>query len=169
MAETKQYEIGDLQFDFTPQGDPYKGILVARFPELAPYTAEVSLSKPRSCNEYAKRASEVCGLNVGDLKGALNSLCTKRTEEVNAATQDLEEDSKDEEVDEEEINQRVSKPDVLERFVEDAATFSRVVKEREILKLLTLVCLSAQLGLLPSGKPIGTTCILTEEAGRGKK
>jgi hypothetical protein len=171
MAETKYYEIEDFQFEFTPDGSPYKGILVTQFPEVEPFTSRVDLSSSRSRNVYAKEAQETCGMDVGDLKIALNSLSTKRTEEVNAAAsaaQDSEEGSKDEEVDEEEINQRINKPGVLERLVEGAATFSRVIKEEEMLRLLTLVCLSAQLDLLPSGKPIGTNCILTAEAGRGK-
>ncbi len=171
MAETKYYEIEDFQFEFTPDGSPYKGILVTQFPEVEPYTSRVDLSSSRSRNGYAKEAHGTCGMNVDDLKTALNSLCTKRHEEVDAAkaaAQDLKEDSKDEEVNEEEINQRIGQPGVLERLVEDAATFSRVIKEQEMLRLLTLVCLSAQLDLLPSGKPIGTNCILTAEAGRGK-
>ena len=63
MAEAKQYEVNGFVAEFTPQGDHYKGILVIRAPELEPFTAEVNLSKPRSCNEYASRAHEVCGMS----------------------------------------------------------------------------------------------------------
>lgn len=171
MAAIKSYEVGDFQFEFTPDGSPYKGILVTRSPDLEPYTTRVDLSSSRSRNSYAKEAQETCAIVASDLKIVLNALCTKRTEEVDAAKaadQDSGGGAQEDEVNEEEIQCLIGESGVLERFVEDAATFSRVVREREMLKLLSLVCLSAQLDLLPNGKPIGTNCILTAGAGRGK-
>src|SRR5947209_2211916 len=85
MPETKDYRIGEFEFEFTPKGDPYTGILVTRSPELEPHTAEVNLSKPRSCTEYANRAAELCGMSKRGLKQALNTLCSRRYEEVEAA------------------------------------------------------------------------------------
>lgn len=171
MAEIKYYEVGDFRFEFEPEGSPYKGLLHVQYPELEPYTSKVDLGSSRSRNIFVNDAHDTCGMNVGDLKTALNSLCNRRNEEVSAAKaseKESEEECEDPEVPKEEIDQRVGKPGVLERFVEDAATFSRVVRERDQLKLIALVCSSSQLGLLPNGKPGGTNNILTAEAGRGK-
>ncbi len=85
MAEKKFYVVPGFGFEFTPKGSPYKGLLVSRSPELEPYTAELTLSNPRSCDEYAKRASEVCGMSRQGLKVALNAFCSLRHEEVSAA------------------------------------------------------------------------------------
>jgi hypothetical protein len=171
MTETKYYEIIDFRFEFTPDGGPYQGILVVRTPELEPYTAEINLLKPRSCTEYANRASKLCGMENEALQAALNSICSKRHEEVAAAKdaeQEPAQDCPEDEVPEEEINQRIGNPGVLNRLVEDIGRFSRVVRERGMLKLLSLVALSAQLDLLPNGKPIGANNVLTAEPGRGK-
>jgi hypothetical protein len=43
-----------------------------------------------------------------------------------------------------------------------------VVRDRDALRLQTLVALGAQLAPLPNGKPAGANLILTAEAGRGK-
>lgn len=171
MSETKYYAHEEFEFDFTPNGSPYIGILVTRSPELEPYTAEVNLLKPRSCAEYANRASKLCGTESEKLQASLNSICSKRHEEVTAAkksAQSKHEVPPEEEADEEEIDCRVGRPGVLERLVEDAATFSRVVREKDMLKLLMLGASSAQLELLPNGKPIGTNTIITAGPGRGK-
>ncbi|MCA1738401.1 MAG: hypothetical protein LC740_06095 [Actinobacteria bacterium] len=85
MAEQKFYEVHDFEFEFTPKGDPFKGLMVSSFPELEPYAAELTLSNPRSCDEYAKRVSELCAMSRQGLKVALNSLCSLRHEEVTAA------------------------------------------------------------------------------------
>lgn len=36
MAETKYFEVDNFQFQFTPNGNPTKGLLVTSFPELQP-------------------------------------------------------------------------------------------------------------------------------------
>ena len=172
MAEAKHYEVNGFVADFTPQDSPYKGILVIRAPELEPFTAEVNLSKPRSCNEYASRAQEICGMSKSGLKVVLNALCSRRYEEV-AAAREAEQEEADRaeehpEISQEEIDELIGRPGVLGRLVESVATYSRVVKEWNMLKLITLQALSAQLELLPNDKPIGTNVIVTAEAGRGK-
>ncbi len=171
MSEVKKYEVEDFRFEFVPEGSPYKGLLITRFPDLEPYPSKVDLTSNRSRNTYVKEAYENCGMVADDLRPALISLCTKRTEDVAAAkasAQNSEEDKQEEEVPEEEIHQRVGEPGVLDRFVNDAALISLVKREQEMLKLLVLVCLSAQLDFLPNGKPMGANNILTAEAGRGK-
>jgi hypothetical protein len=171
MTEPKHYEFGDFRLEFAPERDPLTGMLVTRFPELEPFTDKVTLSSSRSRNAYAKQAEDTCGIDGKDLKLTLNSLCSKRQEEVAAAKEaekDQQQDPQEESVPEEKINQRIGEPGVLDRLVKDMGNFSRVVREREALKLLTLVSLSAQLDLLPNGKPIGANNILTAEPGRGK-
>jgi hypothetical protein len=172
MAEVKHYEVNGFAAEFTAQGDIYKGILVIRAPELEPFTAEVNLSKPRSCNEYASRAHEICGMSKPAVKVALNALCSKRYEEVTDA-KEVEQAETDQteghpEVSQEEIDERVGRPGVLDRFVEAAVTSSRVIGERKPLGLISLAGLSAQLAPLPNGRPLGANVILTSPPGRGK-
>lgn len=141
MTETKYYEVRDFNFEFTPHGDPYQGILVVRTPELEPYTSEINLLKPRTCTGYANRASKLCGMDDEALQAALNSICSKRHEEVAAAKdakQEPTQECPEDDVPEEEIEMRIGEPGVLNRLVEDMGTFSRVVREREMLKLLSL-------------------------------
>lgn len=59
-------------------------------------------------------------------------------------------------------------PGVLDRYVGVAASLQGVVGDEPGLKLLTLVAVSAQLGLLPNNKPIGASCMLIGDPGRGK-
>ncbi len=131
----------------------------------------MTLTSSRSRNAYAKQDEQTCGISEKNLQAILNSLCAKRQEEVVAAQtteENPEEDDSDEEVAEEEINRRIGEPGVLDRLVDDMGIFSRVVREKNMLKLLALVSLSAQLDLLPNGKPIGANIIITAGPGRGK-
>ena len=82
MADTKYYDVGAFEFEFTPNSDPYEGILVTRVPELEPYTAEINLVSRNSCDGYARRAAELCGMSEQGPKEALNALCSLRREEV---------------------------------------------------------------------------------------
>jgi photosystem II stability/assembly factor-like uncharacterized protein len=177
MAETKVYEEGGFRIELTPQGDPHRGTLVTRFPEMAPYAAEVDLSKKRSRSEYANDAAEVWGVEEGseltkDLKRALNAVHVRRLEEVAAAREaeqeEVESTEAHPEVSEVEIAELVGEPGVLDRLVEDSAAFSGVVGERPMLKLISLCALSAQLDLLPNGKPVAANLMLTATPGRGK-
>ena len=72
------------------------------------------------------------------------------------------------EVSQEEIDELVGAPGVLDRVIEATATYSKVVGERDLLRLLFLAFLSAQLELLPNGKPLGANCILSAPHSRGK-
>ncbi len=72
------------------------------------------------------------------------------------------------EVPQEQVEELVGRPGVLERYVEDVAKIHGVVGEREHLKLITLNAAGAQLAPLPNGRPVGANVILTAEAGRGK-
>jgi len=62
------------------------------------------------------------------------------------------------------------KPGVLDRYVRDATGARGVVGEadKEVVKVITLVAIGAQLAPLPNGKPIGGSIMLTGPAGRGK-
>jgi hypothetical protein len=68
MTTAKIYEVEGFRFGFTQMGDPLKGILVTRFPELEPYTAEVNLTKPSSCEGYARRAAKLHGMSQKGLE-----------------------------------------------------------------------------------------------------
>jgi hypothetical protein len=173
MTVAKIYEVEEFRFRFTPKDDPFKGILVARFPELEPYTAEVNLTKPSSCEGYARRAAELHGMNQKGLERALNILCSRRYEEVEVAAEAesnlaTEEPEELPEVGEEEIDSLVGRSGVLRRFVTDAAEIHGVVGEKAPLKLLALSALGAQLATLPNGKPLGSNVVLIAGWGRGK-
>jgi hypothetical protein len=94
MVETKYYEFGAFGFEFTPKGDPYKGILVTRVPELEPHTVEINLVSRDSCDGYARRAAELCHISEQELKEGLNAMCSLRHEEVDWA-EEQDEDSAD--------------------------------------------------------------------------
>ena len=183
MSEAKTHRIGEFEFRFTPDGDTHQGTLITRHPDMQhPYEAEVHLRKVRSRNEYVKDAAETLALEneseaVRSFKAALNELSVRLTEDEAAEEAAAEEEEQPSEPDcseappevaEEEIEERVGRPGVLDRYAEDAATFSRVVGERMQLKLLTLVALSAQLDLLPNDKPMAANAVVTAGAGRGK-
>ena len=169
--EVKIYELEDFRFRFMPERNPMDGILVTEYPELLPFTTRVSLDKSRSRRQYASEAAEHTGVAVEALAAALVDLCSARFEEVVAAVEvdNAEEDRGSlPEVDQEKIDALVGEPGVLERITGAAATFSKVVGERYLLRLLFLVFLSAQLELMPNGKPLGANLILSASPGRGK-
>jgi len=62
----------------------------------------------------------------------------------------------------------VARYEVLNRYVEDVAYVHGVVKDRDVLRLQTLVAVGAQLAPYPNGKPAGANLIITAEPGRGK-
>jgi hypothetical protein len=172
MSETKNYEVGSLRFAFKPQGDPFEGRLRAMAPELEPYTAEVKLASSASRNRYAKGGADVCGMNQKELQRALNALCTRREEEIEAASQAEQEPTGEQEehpdVGQDEIDILVGHHGVLRRIVTDAARIHGVVGEKAPLKLLALNALGAQLVPLPNGKPMGANVVLIAHWGRGK-
>ncbi len=167
----KAYEVEGLHFEFSPNGSPYTGLLVSTLEEIGTYTAEVNLARVGSRGGYAKEAAELYGIDATQLKRALNEICTLRTEEV-AAAAEAEREYEREEADPEPLSPEaealVSVPGVLGRYVEDVAHIRSVVRDRESLKLQTLVAIGAQLAPFAGGKPAGANLILTAEAGRGK-
>ncbi len=169
-AETKLYEVEGLSFEFSPNGSPLSGVLAVTEDALGTYTADVSLTKSRSRQSYARDAAEDYGFDAGALRHALNEICNLRIEEVARAAQseDTEEEDLESETLSEEADTLISTPGVLSRYVEDVARIRGVVGDREPLKLQTLVAVGAQLAPLPSGRPPGANLILTAEAGRGK-
>jgi hypothetical protein len=173
MTVAKIYEVEGFRFGFTQKDDPFKGILVSRFPELEPYTAEINLTKPSSCEGYARRAAKLHGMSQKGLERALTILCSRRYEEVEVAAEAESELAAEEteefpEVGEEEIDSLVGCSGVLRRFVIDAAEVHGVVGEKAPLKLITLNGLGAQLAPLPNGKPMGANVVLIAGWGRGK-
>lgn len=171
MAEKKVYEEGGFLFEFTPNGSPLSGTLTTRYPELLPFTSEISLIKRNSRSSYAKEAMELFGFDDNLLNRSLNLLCSRRGEEVEAAKEteeasDSTEES-EEEVDSAEID-RLLEGEVLDKFARDVSSLFGIIKEEYSLRVLTLVALGAQLALYDNGKTIAPNCILTAESGRGK-
>ena len=169
-SSVKPYEAEGFYFEFSPNGSPYVGTLRATDEaQSGPYEAEVNLQKAGSRERYAKKAAELYGMEIGRLERALNEVCTRRSEEVGAARAESEgEQEPESEVAPEEAEALLDSPDVLDRYVEDVAKLRGVVRDRDALRLQTLVALGAQLAPLPNGKPAGANLILTAEAGRGK-
>jgi hypothetical protein len=169
----KPYEAEGFYFEFSPNGSPYLGTLRATDEaESGTYEAEVNLQKAGSRERYAKKAAELYDMDGTSLERALNEVCTQRSEEVAAAEQAEEAGPSAEESEPETLPQEaealVCAPNVLDRYVEDVARARGVVRDRDALRLQTLVALGAQLVPLPNGKPAGANLILTAEAGRGK-
>lgn len=172
MSGKKFYEEGDFRFEFTPNGSPLTGTLTTSYPDLHPFTSEISLTKGNSRASYAKEAAELFGLDDKLLKKSLNVLCSTRMEEVEAA-KEAEQTSESPGGDEaEEVNpaeiEALLEGRVLDKFARDVSSFFGIIKEEYSLRLLALVALGAQLDLLPGGKTIAPNCILTAESGRGK-
>jgi DNA primase len=67
-----------------------------------------------------------------------------------------------------EIDERVARPGVLERLRNTAALMHNVRRDENALELALLVALGAQLEPLPNGRPLGASILLTAQAGRGK-
>jgi DNA-directed RNA polymerase specialized sigma subunit len=171
-SEVKIYEMDGVRFRFMPDGSPLEGALSVEYPEHEPYTAHLSLAKSLARKRYANEAAKRSGIDEEHLTNVLAALCSMRFEEIEAAqeaeAQDTDSQKDLAEVSEEEINALIGKPGVLTRLVKDATTFSKVVGEKYLLGLLFLAFLSAQLELLPNGKPLGANCILSAQPGRGK-
>lgn len=169
MSEKKVYEFEGLTFEFTPNGNPFTGLLRAEGAE-AVFMAEVNLTKLRSRKNYAEEA-KAHGLDAALLHRALNELCAWRADEAEAAAESQvgEEEAKgEEEPDLAAAAEELLSPGVLQRFSEDAATVYGVTGDRQMLKLQSLVAAGAQLQPLPSSRPVGANNILTGESGRGK-
>lgn len=168
MSEAKLYEAEGLTFEFTPNGSPFEGLLMVTTSE-ATFSAAVNLTKLRSRAAWARGMSDDYGTDVARLKRALNEICTLRTEEVVAAKEaGPTEDDPGPDAVPEEAEALVDSSGVLDRYVEDVARIRGVIKDRDALRLQTLVAMGAQLAPLSSGKPAGANLILTAEAGRGK-
>lgn len=165
----KMYEVEGFTFEFTPRSDPHKGVLSVTDEDHGTYTAEICLTKLANRNGYANEASELYGMDKTRLRRALNEICTLRLEEVEAAAQ-ANEDAEQLEPEplSEEAEKLVATPGVLNRYVEDVASIWGVIKDRDALRLQTLVAVGAQLEPLPNGKPAGANLILIAEPGRGK-
>jgi hypothetical protein len=169
-TNVKPYEAEGFYFEFSPNGSPFVGTLRATDgAQSGPYEAEVSLHKAGSIERYAKKAADLYGMDGTRLERALNEVCTRRSEEVAAVQTESDAEQEPESgVDPEEVEALLSSPGVLNRYVEDVAKIRGVVRDRDALRLQTLVALGAQLTPLPNGKPAGANLILTAEAGRGK-
>ena len=178
----KAYEVGGFEggFEFCPNGKPLKGDLRVIAPvdeDEQVFSAEVTLSNLKSRDDYAGVASALYpdAFDKTTLMRALNELANAISEEAEAAAAAArEEEEKDvgeaveDEVDDNEAESLINRPGVLNRYVEAMANLQEVAGDRAYMKVIALNGLSAQLGTLPDGKPLGTSLVLTGESGRGK-
>ena len=167
MSEVKAYQVEGLEFEFSPNGFPLEGHLTVIAPE-GTFGSKVSLEKLGSRKAWANEAAQLYGMDAMRLRLAPNELCTLKAEEVAAATAQAEQSEEEPEPVPEEAEALVSAPSVLDRYVKDVARIRGVVKDRDPLRLQTLIAVGAQLAPLAGGKPAGANLILAAEAGRGK-
>ena len=165
MTQAKTYEAEGLTFEFTPNGSPFEGLLVATTPE-ATFSAAINLTKLRSRAAWAKGMSEDYGADVSLLKRALNEICTLRTEEVAAAEKAEQESQTGEESPEmgperhEAAMRLLRSADLLEEAAADMERLGHV-GERATKKLALTCALSAK-----SGKPIQPSTHAQSSAGK---
>jgi hypothetical protein len=175
----RRYGAGGLTVEFRRNGTPLDGEVLVADPDRGQYAAETNLPKSRSRKEFARDAAELYGMDEGLVLRVLNAVYVAVRRELEATQRKDRGASSDPAagavaepeapaVGEEEIAALVDVPGVLERYVEDVARARGVVREREHLKLLALSALSAQLDMLPNGKPVGASVLLTSPPGRGK-
>ena len=146
-------------------------MLAIDYPEHIPYTAHVSLAKPRSRRQYAEAAAEYSGIDQESVERLLVDLSSERVAEMEAAAEAGEEDEDTPEplpeISVEEIDSLIGEPGVLGRFVEDTARCSGVIGERDLLGLQGLAAFSAARSHAQR-HPLGVNVMLTGPAGRGK-
>jgi hypothetical protein len=174
---TIEYEVRELSFEFTPTAG-FKGDLTVVADEQ-PLTLKIDINSPAGRSKFIAEAyalyPEAFTLEEMDFRRALNDLATYVDEEfkIRAAKaeeeeSDLSEASGDDDVDEDEAEALISKPNVLDRYIEKMAHIFDVDGDRAQMKVVALGALSAQLEPLSSGVPLGTNVMLIGEAGRGK-
>ena len=174
-----EHESGEYAFEFIPSSSNVglKGELTTIKGD-ARVDAEIDLRKPAKQGEYLDYARELFPEEFEDqlgLKRALNELAGIVKDEVRIAeakkagegVEDRDEES-DDTVDENDIEELLGTPEVLDRYVEAMADAHEVHGDRAVMKAVALGGLSAQLSLLPDGKPVGTNVVLIGESGRGK-
>jgi hypothetical protein len=164
----KCYEAEGYYFEFSPNGSPYVGTLrVTDEADSGTYEAEVNLQKAGSRERYAKKASELYGMDGKSLERALNEVCTQRSEEVTAAEQA---DATDEVRTEasptigtdchERAMELLKLPDILDEAARDMERLGHV-GERSTKKLALICALSAK-----SGRPIQPSTHAQSSAGK---
>lgn len=176
MSGVNEHEIDGYGFRFTAERSPHEGLLVCEAPEREPYMSDINLTKSRSRASYARDAEEFWGVERDTeqtaLKAALTRLLAIITADVEAADHSdavsIESLEQALAIPQDRIDALVGVPGVHERLVNSVAEYSRVVGEREVLGLLMLNALSAQLGPMPNAKPLGANVMFTGSAGRGK-
>jgi len=152
----------DLAIDESPKGstrERYRRVKERIFPLI------LRLEDTGERNAALSDVAEAQGLGKNPLKKAFSEFeveAREEPEEEPDATEDFFE------VSQEEIDELVGRPGVLNRYVGDAARIHGVVGEREHLRLLSLNAHGAQLEPLPNGKPLGANVVLTAVWGRGK-
>lgn len=172
---TIEYETVGVDFEFTPATGT-KGDLTA-VADGQPVLGKVDLNSPKSRTAFVAEAYELYPeaftLTELDFRRALSDLAIHVDEELKirtakASEDDTVDDDDEEAVDEEAAEVLISKPNVLDRYIEKMAHIFDVYGDRAQMKVVALGALSAQLEPLSSGTPLGTNVMLIGEAGRGK-
>lgn len=162
MAETKLYEVDGLTFEFSPNGEPFKGLLTVVLSEGA-FSADVNLSSIRSRGAWAGEASELYEADVARLKRALSEICTLRTEEVAAAAASEGEAAEAPDIGPERhaaASKLLQSTDLLEDAAADMERLGHV-GERPTKKLALICALSAR-----SNRPIQPSTHAQSSAGK---
>jgi hypothetical protein len=170
-----KYQYKQMHFEFERDGAPTKGIVKVTAGETT-YVGKVDLTLPTSRTKFTAQARELYPEAFQDdltLPRALNELGVHITDEesirkAKEAEVVVDEGDVTPEVDDEKADELVSTPGVLERYVEAMARINEVHGDRDVMKVVTLSALSAQLEQPGEKKPVGTSVLLVGESSRGK-
>jgi len=139
------------------------------------YVGKVDLIAPNSRSTYTRQARALYPEAFTDdltLPRALNELGVHVDDEERIRKAKEDEAVVDEndvtDVDDEKAEELVSTPGVLNRYVEAMARVNEVHGDRDVMRVITLSALSAQLALPAENKPVGTSALLVGESSRGK-
>jgi hypothetical protein len=169
-----RYEYEDMLFEFERDGAPTVGTVKVTVGETT-YVGKVDLIAPNSRSTYTRQARALYPEAFTDdltLPRALNELGVHVDDEERIRKAKEDEAVVDEndvtDVDDEKAEELVSTPGVLNRYVEAMARVNEVHGDRDVMRVITLSALSAQLALPAENKPVGTSALLVGESSRGK-
>jgi hypothetical protein len=174
-----RYEYGDMRFEFERDGAPTHGtVKVTAFDgeQERTYVGKVDLISPQSRSAYHKQARELYEDAFADelsLPRALNELGVhvddgERIRKAKEAEAALDDENVNDGVEDEKVEELLSTLGVLNRYVEEMARINKVHGDRDVMKMVTLSALSAQLEQPAPKKPVGSSMLLMGDSSRGK-
>jgi hypothetical protein len=177
MSAVYEYVLGNLTLEFELDGSPSRGhlnVFNTVVGEEQTYGARVDIASSKAMAGYVKEAQalypEAFPKDDLTLRKAINELGVHVKDDDRARKAKAEEEDEEESVDvnDEDIDELIGVPGVLERIIEDMASVHEVYGDRAEMKVIALSGFSAQLEPPARGKPVGTNAILIGESGRGK-